>query len=182
MTLHSALVQNSPDPQPLSAHTQARSNLHSVLDTRPLSLTAREVRRSTPRVRPALHACAARRKDARSWCAARTELVRRTYRVGAPHVELVRRTFGVRAPHVTATCVARIVLRERTWTLGHLVGPGHLVSRPFLARSEGGHFGSVWASFRLVGSRMGCVSVQNDDLRCWDGPWSACRVGPVFLE
>ena len=132
MTLHSALVQNSPDPQPLSAHTQARSNLHSVLDTRPLSLTAREVRRSTPRVRPALHACAARRKDARSWCAARTELVRRTYRVGAPHVELVRRTFGVRAPHVTATCVARIVLRERTWTLGHLVGPGHLVSRPFL--------------------------------------------------
>jgi hypothetical protein len=54
-------------------------------------------RTASRRARTCEATCAAR---TRSWCAARTELVRRTYGVGAPHV-------GVGAPHVWSTCAAR---------------------------------------------------------------------------
>ena len=65
-------------------------------------------------------------------CAARVKPVRRTYCI-------VRRTNGAGAAHGGPTCAhqnplcgARSTPCARTHTLGHLVGPGHLVSRPFL--------------------------------------------------
>ena len=83
-----------------------------------------------------------------SLCVAQTQSVRRTETACAAHRHslCVAQTVTCDAPtggcaahggptcaHVRPRCGARRTLRARTHTLGHLVGPGHLVSRPFLA-------------------------------------------------
>ena len=89
----------------------------------------------------------------------------------------VARGVAMRSPSGTQLGVTRPGQPERRRTHAHTwralcrrfacqTARGFGLARPFvrqIARSEGGHFGSVWTSFRLVEGHMGCVSVQNDD-------------------
>jgi hypothetical protein len=89
----------------------------------------------------------------------------------------VARGVAMRSPSGTQLGLTRPGQPERRRTHAHTwralcrrfacqTARGFGLARPFvrqIARSEGGHFGSVWTSFRLAEGGMACVSVQNDD-------------------